>query len=630
MTVGAALDRPADYLDLSDYTGVLRRRWRAAGLLCLLGVAVAGGYLLVAPAAYTATVLVQVNALPSDANAVGGRTAGPVNMDNEAQVAQSGAVAALVRARLHSALPVADIASNISVTVPPNSTFLQVGYSAPAPRAARRWAAAVASAYLSQRRATAEAIIGTGIAALRQQEAGLRATIEKLRSLIGSGQADPAARVRDELLLADAQDALSSAAAHIDEATPLYDSLAAPGSVIVGSIVTPPDLPTAPSSPRALLVLPSGLALGLLTGLALAFARDRGDARVRSAAEAERIAGVSALLDLAAGRRPPADEIAQHRSEPGRAFGELARHVCAALGGGQVIVVAATAPGECGSVVAANLAAALARTTDETVLICGDAAQTGLPELLGVDRGGLGLSDALAGRAAAPDVLRSVAAVPRLRLVTPGLTTSGGGSAIRYAAAARLLAGLLETARFLVIEVHSVQDAAGTFPLAEFGEQAILAVELDGSRPAHVAACGARLDRLRVPVLGTVIVPARPGGTAGSAWRPGPLRDLAARRRSGSLRDLAARRRPGPIAAQPGDRRLRASAPAAPSAARPQRGGDAPGTLGAPRAPLPLRPGRSAHEPLPRSSAGRPHGHPGGAYLTAVDRTADAADCDYR
>ncbi len=89
-----------DYFELSDYTTVLRRRWRRIAVVTLAGVVLAAAYVFLAPKTYTATVLVQVNALPNNANAVGGRTGGPVNMDNEAQSVRSLAVAKLVKKRL--------------------------------------------------------------------------------------------------------------------------------------------------------------------------------------------------------------------------------------------------------------------------------------------------------------------------------------------------------------------------------------------------------------------------------------------------------------------------------------------------------------------------------------------------
>lgn len=508
-----------DYLELSDYVAVLRRRWKSIALLTLLGTALAGAFLVVAPKQYETDVLIQVNALPNNANAVGGRTAGPVNMDNEGQFAKSGTVAALVKAKLHSPLSVVDIQKNISIVVPPNSTYLQINYTASSAVGAQLGANAVGRAYLYERRVITQTLLSTGISALQKQAVTLRATIERLKATIRHGGGSNAtSQVRNVLLLKNAQGSLLSVQAHIDQATPLYASLAAPHSVIVGTIVTPATVPTSPSSPRKLLILPGGLALGLVVGLGLAFARDRKDKRIRSVGELERLSRVTTLLQLSTHPDASVGAIEPQLSKAGQAFAELARHVSATLGGGNhVIAVAATAPGLSGSVVAANLAVALARTTDETVVVCGDAFQTRVPELLGMQRG-VGLSEALAGQAAVEDVAQPVNGLPRLRVVAPGLHPYGAVSGVRHAKAARFLTDLLGTARYLVIEVHAVDDESGTFPLAEFGETAIIAVEMQRSQAQDVASCVERLERLQTPVLGSVVLP--PGGRSASRTAP--------------------------------------------------------------------------------------------------------------
>src|SRR5215472_5752997 len=103
----------SEYFDLSDYVGLLRRRWLTIAAVACIGLVAAAAYVVIGPKQYTGTVLVQVNALPSNANAVGGRTGGPVNMDNEAQVAQSASVAEIVKRSMHSPLSLADVERNI-------------------------------------------------------------------------------------------------------------------------------------------------------------------------------------------------------------------------------------------------------------------------------------------------------------------------------------------------------------------------------------------------------------------------------------------------------------------------------------------------------------------------------------
>src|SRR5262249_16385804 len=93
--------------------------------------------------------------------------------------------------------------------------------------------------------------------------------------------------------------------------------------------------------------------------------------------------------------------LASPRSQTGRAFTELAYTGAASLGeGSHVVLVAGATPGPGASVVAANLAAALARTHSEAVLVCADTRDSVAPKLFGL-AGSRGLAGGVAGGATA-------------------------------------------------------------------------------------------------------------------------------------------------------------------------------------------------------------------------------------
>ena len=506
-----------DYFELSDYTTVLRRRWRRIVLVTLAGVALTGAYVFLAPKTYTATVLVQVNALPNNANAVGGRTGGPVNMDNEAQAVRSLTVANLVKKRLRSSLSATDISNNIRVSVPPNSTYLQITCAASSAIGAQKCANIVGSAYLDNRRVTIMKLLGTGITTLQQDATRLSQKIVVFKTLlltlrhqhpnqvIGSKT-----QISDELQLAGLQTTLQQVQANISTAEPLHASLSDPNGTIVGQIKSPATVPTSPSSPRKLLYIPSGLIAGLVIGLAWAFGRDRRDRRVHSVRDVERLGDLPTLLSLIDKQHGRVTSLESPRSVAGRAFSELARYVDAAFGeGNHVIAVAATSSGSAGSVVAVNLAAALARTSDRTVLICADLHGTTAPELLGVSRG-RGLSEVLTGAARVSEVAAPTGDLPRLRVITPGIDASRAVLAMQQAKLKRLFSDVMDDARYVVIEVQSLGENSDAFGLAQFAEAAVVAVEVERSSRDDIVDCVRRLSRLRTPLLGTVVL--RPGG----------------------------------------------------------------------------------------------------------------------
>src|SRR6266700_3679423 len=509
-----SLQAAPDYFVLSDYTSVLRRRWKSVAVVTLAGLVLGGAYVVLAPKTYTATVLVQVNALPNNANAVGGRTGGPVNMDNEGQAVRSAAVAAIVKSKLHSQLPVTDISQDIHVAVPPNSTFLQITCGQPTALGAQKCANAVGRAYLYNRRVGVMKLVGAGINALEKDATKLRGKIETLKLLLYTTRHKtgviPGSTVieGDQLKLAAAKSALASVRGHINTAKPLYDSVAGPDNPVVGNIASPATLPTAPSSPRKLLYLPSGLIAGLVVGMGLAFAAERRDKRVHSVRDVERLCGQPTLLSLSGKRLRAADDLDSPRTAAGRAFIELARYVITDLGDdGHVLAVAATSPGNSASIVAGTLASALARTADETVLICGDMHGTRAPELLGASRG-RGLAEEITGAASVTDVLSDAFSRPRLRVVTPGIDVARATAAVQESTVKRAINDLLADARYVIIEVQSMGENSDTFGLARFAEAAVMAVEVERSRPADIAACAERLNRLGARVLGTAVVAA--------------------------------------------------------------------------------------------------------------------------
>ena len=82
--------RPAD---VSHYLGVFRRHWWIALIATGAGLGAGVALTKALPKTYESSASVLVQALDQDTNAQGGRTKGAVNLDTEAQLVRSGAVA---------------------------------------------------------------------------------------------------------------------------------------------------------------------------------------------------------------------------------------------------------------------------------------------------------------------------------------------------------------------------------------------------------------------------------------------------------------------------------------------------------------------------------------------------------
>src|ERR1044071_8017794 len=145
--------RPAD---VSHYLGVFRRHWWIALIATAGGLGGGAALTSALPKVYESSPAVLVQALDQDTNAQGGRTKGSVNLDTEAQLVRSGAVATKAVALLRSPLSPVDLAKDVSVEVPANTSVLMITFKADSAQAAQAGSHAFAEAYLRNREETAQ------------------------------------------------------------------------------------------------------------------------------------------------------------------------------------------------------------------------------------------------------------------------------------------------------------------------------------------------------------------------------------------------------------------------------------------------------------------------------------------
>jgi capsular polysaccharide biosynthesis protein len=498
------VQRP-DSFEAADYVGVLRRRWWIIVAGACVGLVGAFAYVTVAPKSYTATASVNVTPTAADqSNSVAGsRTSGAtVNLDTEAQVVTSTAVATSAGKMLHSTLTPYKLSQQIAVTVPPNSSILDISCTASTAEGAAACANYFAKAYLQNRQQSAVTYVQAQLKTLQTQVSQLNSAIAALGTKIGTLPKNSPQRANDVALRASDKSKLSKLT---QEYATTNGQLANTNGGTVNNVATPPGKP---SKPKKSLILPSGLVAGLLIGLVVAFLVDRRDKRIHNAAHAERVLDLPVLLNLPPGAFGREVSISSPRSKTGQAFTDLAHGVAAALGeGNHVVFVAGATPGPAGSVVAANLAVTLARTHSEVVLVCANMNSTVAPKLLGLGDGE-GLAELIAGNATVRDVVQGPAGMPGLWVITPGADPSLAFYHLQHDTARALTSQLRRDARYVIIEAQAADDGADTFALGEFADAALVTIEVDRSTKSDALECVRRLRQLRTPVLGAAVMPA--------------------------------------------------------------------------------------------------------------------------
>ncbi|PZG18049.1 hypothetical protein C1I98_38485, partial [Spongiactinospora gelatinilytica] len=338
--------------DLSEYTSLLRRRWLIF-FFCLASGFTGGAALLrVTPPAYTSTtqVLVSPTGVNDQANQVNGRQRESLNLDTEAQVAQSAVVAEQARAKLTpSAMAEPIPAATIAVTVPPNSAVLSISATAATPASAAAHARAYADAYLQHRTEAAQRDVSAQLKALAAKLKQLNDDLSKIATTLPGLARGTAERT----IAQQQQDVLTR---QVYNLTVRYDTLRTV-AITPGSVISEAVPPGAPSAPSPALYLGSGLMLGMLAGAGAAFARDRLDTRLRTARDVERLTGVPVIAGpsgVPAGRDPDTPQ-------------ELASTLLAARPGGHLLIRPVGADHE-----ARQLADALARPLGPTRVLTGE------------------------------------------------------------------------------------------------------------------------------------------------------------------------------------------------------------------------------------------------------------------
>ncbi|UYM06559.1 Wzz/FepE/Etk N-terminal domain-containing protein [Solicola gregarius] len=276
-------------LEFGDYAAFVKRRWR--WILCglVLGLIIGAAYLQLAPKTYTSTSKVLVYATSSDTELTNGVTSEGINLDTEAQIVRSAAVADGAGDELDDDSSPAQLASNVTVTVPANTTVLEIAFSGSTPAEAQAGASAFADAYLDNRASVAQDAVDADVDRLRDRVDDLTGQLtdvtQQIRETVDASQRT-VLRTRRIQLTAQLE-TLNT------QLGPLEGTVQRPGTVIVD-----PPLPSSPTSPRPFLVMVSTALLGFLGALAAAILREKLDRRPHTTHDLERTYGLPVMSEV--------------------------------------------------------------------------------------------------------------------------------------------------------------------------------------------------------------------------------------------------------------------------------------------------------------------------------------------
>ncbi len=393
-------------------TGHLRRRLVLLLLLVMTGAAL--GAALGLSQARTATAEARVLISPLDGNAFSPESDDLINLETEAQLVRSDAVARAVA----DATDVSQdgLLSGLSVSVLPNTQVVSIEYGAPSRVAARDLAQTFAEEFLDYRTERSERVVDSRSDRIQAQIDAQNDNLSDLVSQLDDTTDSSRARVlREQISGVNSQ--IAQLRTQLDEVRTGADD---PGEVTTPAFVTSP-------SPMVMVgaATIAGGVLGLLAALALVIVRVRSENRVHLTDDVEAV-GLELLGDV---RESDLDLMVRNLVED-REEGEITaplRALRAAVFSRERrrpvrILMGSSVPGETGPRSAVGLAYAAAASGYRTVLI--DATSdgravtrrlelAGQPGLTDVLRGEISLEDGLVTLTAHLQVLPCGATDPR-------------------------------------------------------------------------------------------------------------------------------------------------------------------------------------------------------------------------
>ena len=271
------------------------------------------------------------------------------------------------------------------------------------------------------------------------------------------------------------------------------------------SVYQPATLPTLPAGPGKLLNLIVGLVVAIFGSIAVAFLSEFFDHSIKRPEDALRKLALPCLASVPQVRQSRTKAIPERSASSAASYAMLAEQVRARANGMSkrplVFTVTSSRRGEGVSTVAANLAAALARSGDgRTILVDADYRNPTVDRLFNIPASG-GMTDLLSNR---PVRIRP-SPVPNLRLLLAGSSSGEGSVVFRPARYRELIDYLRRRYRFIVVDSPAVGDATSGAQIAAMSDGVVFVVESGDVRWEVAQAAVRRLHEAKARVFGVVL-----------------------------------------------------------------------------------------------------------------------------
>ncbi|MBX3100474.1 MAG: hypothetical protein KF761_12960 [Salinibacterium sp.] len=436
-------------MDIHEYLGVLRRGWALIVLGLLVGIAGGLAANAVQPRAYAATsreILTNSEALGDLTQSLQASNLAEGRIGSYVLVATSGLVLQPVIDELKLDMTVQELADHVNVVAPPGTLIVEITATAATPALAKSIANTVSAVF-------------------------------------------------SDVIENQIENAAAPAVGATDATTDATATPVTPASTPVRIVnIEHASLPTAPTLSNAPLLLGVGTILGLALGLIGASLRESLDRRIRGRKDVAAVSDRPVLAQIRPDRGVKASPIVMHTSSQS-AIAESFRGLRASVehvrsrDDVSTFVVTAMAPRQGASLVAANLALAIADTATTVVVIDANLQAPQQAEIFDVDAGP-GLTDLLTTTISLDEV---IAAGPgdNIWVVPIGSRRARSADLLATPRMRALLAELQSRFDVVIIDTPAISTATDATVLGSFGAATLLvAAEGTATRPALADALG--------------------------------------------------------------------------------------------------------------------------------------------
>ncbi len=483
-------------MNLADYVGLLKRQKLLIMAITALAVAAVAGLTSLQTPQYTATteILVELEPLTDLVSSqTSGRTDRSRELENEVGFIESRIVLAAVISEL-------GFEPNVEVMASSDRDFITIRATEPSAGSAVLAATAFADTYLSLRRELAVEEFSTTAAVVQRQIDDLDQQLLEIEE--SSGSSPQQRKERRAPIVAQ------RAVYEQGMATIALNSQLSSGAV--GRVVSPAELPTAPSSPVLKLNLGLALVAGLMISLLAAIVRDTLADLVIGREVAQQILGDTAILaEIPRYRISNRASVLQSEvhSIQAESYRSLRTALAFATMGAdtRVIQVTSSTMSEGKSEVVANLAVALARGGKRVLAVDADLRRPMLASRFGLDPDTPGLSSVVNRDVKLREALVSVEDLPLLSILPSGPMPNDPAAFVDTPFVAKMIRVLGRHFDYVIVDTPPVNMVSDPLTISQMVDGVVVVARHGRTNRTELRQTLEVLRRLNAPVLGLVL-----------------------------------------------------------------------------------------------------------------------------